>query len=551
MLCPMGNRRSFISKLSGAAAGTLLAPRGAAALITDDGARPATAHGAMVGDVTGDRAIVWSRTDREARMIVEWSTRESFADARRQVGPAALPETGFTARLDLRGLPPDQIIVYRVLFQDLSDLRTWSLPAQGRFRSAPASGRDQRLIPAVASVHPLPAASRDVRLAWSADTVGQGFGIDLSRGGLRTYETMRRLDPDVFVHCGDTIYADQPLAETVSLDDDGSLWRNLVTSAKAKVAETLEEFRGNYLYNLLDPNLRRFNAEVAQVVLWDDHEVRNNWYPTQVLEDPRYTEKSVALLAARAKRAFLEHQPIRYAHDDAERVYRKVPYGPLLEVFAIDMRSERGPSSPNTQPTAGPETALLGPAQLDWLKHGLARSTATWKVVASDMPLGLVVKDGPAHFEAVANGDGGSPLGRELEIADLLRFLRSERVKNVVWITGDVHYAAAHHYHPERARVRDFDPFWEFVAGPLHAGTFGPTPLDPSFGPAVRFLGIPEGMKPNRPPSEGLQFFGTLDIDRRSQVLTARLNDVAGRVLYSVELPPEAWGTRGSSADRA
>ena len=45
----------------------------------------------------------------------------------------------------------------------------------------------------------------------------------------------------------------------------------------------------------------------------------------------------------------------------------------------------------------------------------------------------------------------------------------------MVWITGDVHYAAAHHYHPERARFTDFDPFWEFVAGPPHAGTFGPT----------------------------------------------------------------------------
>jgi alkaline phosphatase D len=377
-----------------------------------------------------------------------------------------------------------------------------------------------------------------VRLAWSADTVGQGWGIDLARGGLRTYETMRRLEPDLFVHCGDTIYADGPLVETVPLDD-GSMWRNLVTPAKAKVAETLEEFRGNYLYNLLDENVRRFNAEVAQVILWDDHELLNNWHPTEVLEDSRYTEKSVALLAARAKRAFLEHNPIRHAADDHERVYRRIPYGPLVEVFAIDMRSERGPNSPNTQPAAGPETALLGPAQLEWLKQGLARSTAAWKVVASDMPLGLVVRDGPADFEAVANADGGPPLGRELEIADLLRFLRTERVRNVVWITGDVHYAAAHHYHPERARSTDFDPFWEFVAGPLHAGTFGPAPLDPTFGPAVRFLGIPEGMKPNRPPSEGLQFFGTLDIDHRTSVLTARLHDVAGQVLYSVDLPAE------------
>ena len=106
--------------------------------------------------------------------------------------------------------------------------------------------------------------------------------------------------------------------------DDGSLWRNLVTPAKSKVAETLDEFRGNYLYNLLDENVRRFNAEVAQVVIWDDHEVRNNWYPTEVLEDARYTEKSVALLAARARRAFLEHHPIRSPCDDPERVYRRI-----------------------------------------------------------------------------------------------------------------------------------------------------------------------------------------------------------------------------------
>ena len=66
------------------------------------------------------------------------------------------------------------------------------------------------------------------------------------------------------------------------------------------------------------------------------------------------------------------------------------------------------------------------------------------------------------------------PRGRELEIADLLRFISDRRIRNVVWITGDVHYCAAHHYDPARAAFTEFDPFWEFVAGPLHAGTFGP-----------------------------------------------------------------------------
>jgi len=472
-----------------------------------------------VGDVTGDRAVVWSRTDRPARLVVEYATTESFRDARRVAGPAALPDTGFTARVDLSGLPPGQRIAYRARFQDLSDLGVWSEPIPGTFLTPPG-GR------------------RDLSFAWGADTVGQGWGIDPARGGMRMYETLRRARPDVFIHCGDTIYADQPLPAEVTLDD-GTVWRNLVTPAKAKVAETLEEFRGQFLYNLMDENLRRFNAEVPQVVLWDDHEVRDNWWPTRVIEkDPRYQTQSVALLAARARRAFLEHQPIRLSSEDPERIYRSIPYGPSLEVFALDLRSYRGPNSRNRQEVAGDETAILGARQVAWLEDRLRASRATWKVIACDQPLGLVVGDGPARFEAVANGNG-APLGRELEIAALLRSLRDRRVRNLVWVTGDVHYAAAHHYEPERARFKEFHSFWEFVAGPLHAGTFGPNALDDTFGPEVRFRGIPADLKPNRPPSDGLQFFGMGRIDAKTEVLTVSLHNLAGEPVFRVNLEPE------------
>jgi alkaline phosphatase D len=178
----------------------------------------------------------------------------------------------------------------------------------------------------------------------------------------------------------------------------------------------------------------------------------------------------------------------------------------------------------------------MGAAQVEWLKTSLDASRATWKVIANDMPIGLVVRDGTTHYEAIANGDAGAPLGRELEIADILRFVRDQRIQNVVWITGDVHYCAAHHYDPGRARFTDFAPFWEFVAGPLHAGTFGPNELDATFGPEVRFTGIPAGMKPNRPPSSGLQFFGTLRVDARTRALDVKLHDLGGRVIYQVEL---------------
>ena len=103
---------------------------------------------------------------------------------------------------------------------------------------------------------------------------------------MQLFKTMADVHPDLFVHVGDTIYADGPLGPEVTLDD-GTVWKNIVTPAKSKVAETLDEYRGCHLYNRLDEHYRRFQSEVAQVVMWDDHEVRDNWYHQQVLPDER------------------------------------------------------------------------------------------------------------------------------------------------------------------------------------------------------------------------------------------------------------------------
>jgi alkaline phosphatase D len=359
---------------------------------------------------------------------------------------------------------------------------------------------------------------------------------------MRIYETMRGLDPDFFIHSGDTIYADGPIPAEVKLA--GGIWRNVTAPAKLKVAETLDEFRGNYLYNLTDENVRRFNSEIAQIWQWDDHEVLNNWSPGKDLsEDGRYTEKSISLLAARGTRAFLEHAPMRWSSADSERVYRKISYGPMLDVFVIDMRSYRAANSHNRQASESGETVLLGKPQIEWLIQDLAASRATWKVIASDMPIGLLVgdgkdKDGRPRFEAVANGDG-PPVGRELEIARILRSLKQQRVRNTVWLTADIHYTAAHHYHPDRARFKEFDPFWEFVSGPLNAGTFGPASLDDTFGIEAVWHKAPPPGQSNLPPSAGLQFFGEVAIDPRSETLTVNLRDLSGAILYSRSLEPQ------------
>jgi alkaline phosphatase D len=529
----MIDRRSFLrGSLMGI--GTLAAhtalPRAAWAqgtapgVATAEAARPTMPYGVQSGDVTTDRAVVWSRTDRPARMIVEWATDERFRGARRVLGPAALAESDFTARVDLSGLPRGQEIFYRVSFQDLSDTRVLSAPALGRLRTPPAS-------------------RRTVRFCFSGDEAGQGWGINAAWGGMKLYEVMRRAEPDFFIHSGDQIYADGPIKPEVTLED-GTVWKNVVTEAKAGVAQTLRDFRGNFAYNLLDHNKLRFTAQVPVLVQWDDHETRNNWYPGQTLGDERYTVRSASLLAAYARRAMFEYNPFRIDATDPERIYRAFRYGPSLDVFMLDERSYRGPNTPNRQTTLDADAAFLGPEQLRWLKRSLLDSRATWKVIASDMPISIVVPDlnpdvPKGTYEAWANGDHGVPLGRELEIASLLAFIKNNDIANVVWVTADVHYASATRYEPARAHFTDFRPFWEFVAGPINAGTFGPGEIDQTFGPDVRFQSVAAGMKQNRPPTEGKQYFGQAVIDGATEVMTVSLHDITGAVLFKIDLDPE------------
>ncbi|HEX6710107.1 MAG TPA: alkaline phosphatase D family protein [Rubrobacter sp.] len=478
---------------------------------------PTVTHGVQSGDVTASSAVVWARADRPSRMFVEVAATESFRRPKVYKGPITDSATDFTAQLDLSGLPQNQEVFYRVRFEDDRTGRSGE-PVAGYFRTASEG-------------------PRDVSFVWGGDTAGQGWGINPDFGGMRLYETMRSLGPDFFIHSGDTVYSDGPIMEKVVLPD-GTVWRNVVTKEKSKVAETLAEFRGNQRYNLLDENVRRFNAEVPVFAQWDDHETTNNWYPGEILDDPRYTqERRVDVLSARANRAFHEYMPVRQVPSEEGRVYRKIPYGPTLDIFFLDMRTYRGPNSTNDQTTLSPESAILGQTQLEWLKAGLAASTATWKVIASDMPIGLVVRDGPTDFEAVANARDGAALGRELEIADLLSFIKQQGIKNTAWFTADVHYTAAHYYDPNGAAFQDFDPFWEFVSGPLNAGTFGPNALDATFGPKVVYQRAAD--RPNQPPSDGLQFFGHVKVAGDTGVMTVSLKDLAGHTLYSVDLQPD------------
>ena len=498
------------------------------AAITRDTMRPQMAYGVQTGDPKADGAIVWTRSDRPARMWVEWATTASFSNATRVRGPHMLEDTDFTGRIDLAGLPAGQEIFYRAVLQDLHNERVLSEALPGHFR-----------LPAAA----MSKTPRDIRFAWSGDTAGQGWGINEPWGGMKIYDEIRKINPDFFLHCGDTIYADGPMASQVKLAD-GTVWNNLVTEEVSKVAETLNEFRGRYRYNLMDANVRRMAADVPQIWQWDDHEVTNNWSDSKDLsQDKRYVEKNMPLLTARATKAYLEYAPLRRTADiESERIYRHLPQGPLLDLFVVDMRSYRGPNSHNMQTEESVESAFMGKLQIEWLLQGLKRSKSVWKVIAADMPLSLHVPDGKdaegrARWEASANGDDGVPVGRELEVARLLREIRRAGIKNVVWLTADVHYTAAHYFDPAKAKMSDFSPFWEFVSGPLNAGGFGPNKTDTTFGMQVMYQKAPTEV--NAPPTSGMQFFGQVDIDARTRAMTVTLKDLAGASLYVKTLAPQ------------
>ena len=500
-------RRAFLATASTLAAAPLIA----------QGNRPRIVSGVMAGDTSLDRAVIWSRTDKPARMLVTWRTSDKGERHKIIGATSATAGTDFTCKVPLTRLPAGQRILYEVQFE--SSTRELSEPFTGHFMTAPAK-------------------PSKIRFVWSGDVAGQGWGINPERGGMRGFDAMRLREPDFFIHSGDTIYADVPIKSEVKLPD-GTMWKNIVTEAKSKVAETLDEFRGNFHYNLLDENIRRFQSETAQIWQWDDHEVMNNWSPGRDLSaDNRYREKDILKISTRAKQAFLEYSPI----PTGSNIYRKIAYGPLLDVFMLDMRSYRAANSYNRQTDRSGQTDYLGAVQIDWLKKELAASKAVWKVIASDMPLGLNVPDGKDAegrmiFENSANGNG-PVLGREFEIAELLRFMKQRNIRNTVWLTADVHYTAAHYYNPEKAQFHDFLPFWEFVSGPLHAGMFGPNSTDDTFGIDVKFQKHAPPGQGNLAPSDTTQFYGEIEIDPASRAMTVVLKDLAGTALFTQTLDP-------------
>jgi hypothetical protein len=84
-------------------------------------------------------------------------------------------------------------------------------------------------------------------------------------------------------------------------------------------------------------------------------------------------------------------------------------------------------------------------------------------------------------------------------------------------------------------RVRRFGPSVEARS----PGTWRPQTLDNTFGPRAAFQkGCSGAQRDDLAPCFGLQFFGHVEIDGASEVMTVTLKDVADHDLWSTEIEP-------------
>ena len=312
-----------------------------------------------------------------------------------------------------------------------------------------------------------------------------------------------------------------------------------MTEEKSRVAETLADFRGNYKYNLLDHNLRAFNAEVPMFAQWDDHEVTNDWWPGMPL---RVGDADITALAARGCRAFHEFMPTREFAAERGRIYRKIAYGPLLDVFMLDMRSYRGPNGAG-RGERRPGAHFLGPAQVAWLKRELAASRATWKVIAADLPIGLI---------ELRCGRARRRRRRSAASSSSPTCCRSSSMRACATPCGSPPTCTTRRRIttiPNRAVFQDFEPFWEFMSGPIHAGTGGPAPLDNTFGPRAVYLRRAARSRATiSRPASACSSSAMWRSTAPREAMTVTLKDVEDRALWAIELEPEPQLSAAPSA---
>jgi alkaline phosphatase D len=410
-------RRTF---LAGAAAG-------AAALATPARARARFAPfaepftlGVASGDPLPRSVVLWTRLAprptegggmpaRDVPVRYEVAADEGFGRVVRRGWTVARPASGHAVHVDLRGLEPHAEYWYR--------FRAGAFESPvGRTVTAPPRG----------------ASPESLRFAFASCQ-------DWQDGFWPAFTDLAAQELELVVHLGDYIYENAA--------NPGALRPH-----EGPEPVTLQAYRDRYALYRTDPALQAAHARCPWVVVWDDHEVENDY--ADLLRDEGAPPDPVPFPERRANayRAYYENMPLRRTslpRGPEMRLYRRVTYGDLVEFSVLDTRQyrsdqpcENGLDPRETCPAQlAPEATMTGPEQERWLLEGLDRSRAQWNVIAQQTMLAQFDFN-PAPDATLFNSDGWD--GYVAARNRVLGFLLHREPSNPVVITGDIHSSWVH-----------------------------------------------------------------------------------------------------------
>ena len=237
-------------------------------------------------------------------------------------------------------------------------------------------------------------------------------------------------DLDLVAHLGDYIYEGKGL--------EGRTRKHV-----GDEIVSIEDYRRRHAQYKTDPDLQAAHHACPWLVTWDDHEVDNN-YADRISEEADVAVDDFLTRRAHAYQAYYEHMPLRLTakpvgHD--MQLYRAVSFGRLADFAVLDTRQYRTDQPCGDRNTAAcdevfdPKATLLGQEQEQWLMQRLRRSPAVWNVLAQQIMFGRADRDPTPQVTWSMDQWSGYEAARNR----LLSFLETERIRNPIVLTGDIH----------------------------------------------------------------------------------------------------------------
>lgn len=450
-------RRRFVSGAAAGAGAVVLAPQSFALGLASARRAPMFrggrfSDGVMSGDPTPTGITLWTRVngvEGAGRVELEIARDRAFRRVvqRKQIATRGLVNHAVKARVTK--LDPYEEYYYRF------STRTGESRV-GKIRTALPPGSNQ-----------------PVRFAFFSCQ-------DYTHGYYNAHEVMAAGDYDFVVCLGDYIYSEtyHSVKGTKTAVRDDRIGRSGPNKSIVREARTLSDYRKKYSLYRSDPALRAVHAKFPMVMLWDDHEVQDNYAGAERYGGLGPSKRFGPHRKKVANRAFFESMPA-FAGKNRQRLFRSLRFGNVVDLIVMDQRSyrENQPCRDAVVPPCDGYDAprdFLGRRQMNYVKGKLAASKAAWKVLANEVPIM------PTRVLGGANYTYDTWTGYPREREELLAFLRDRGIKDTVFITGDLHTFIAGDV---RTNLGDGETVaLEFVGGSMTSQSLGETTLDAGGG---------------------------------------------------------------------